>query len=304
MPIQLSRTSSLVRVVAAGTALLIAVQLVIAPAAAAPAREDAELTVTPLDDADGAAAESVEEAEETIAEPGEDAGEEEAAEPVDDAGEGVVEPAQDAGEEGVEAAQDQGEPASEAEEATAEPIEVAEEPAGGPAHDVQVIAAPSRHDDPVVDPFLLRLLDAINERRERNGMRPLAFVPASANAALDSFFARTATGLGWPGPCSHDFSDGALAWDAVVAAGFGGSPRGEVLACPGPEPYWTPDRTAERWWESPVHFDVLYADDASSSIACSAYGVQGGTSGSGKNKRKTGGSAGAASAVICITFQG
>jgi hypothetical protein len=304
MPIQPSRASLPLRLFAACTALLITVQLVSGPAAAAPAREDAELTVTPLDDDDEAVVEPIEEAEEAVAESAEDVGEAEAVGPVDGAGEEAVEAAQDEDEPAIEAAQDQGEPAVEAEEATAEPVEVAEEPAGGPAHDVQVIAAPSRHDDPVVDPFLLRLLDAINERRERNGIRPLAFVPASANAALDSFFARTATGLGWPGPCGHDFSDGVLAWDAVVAAGFGGSPRGEVLACPGPEPYWTPDRAAEQWWESPIHFDVLYADDASSSIACSAYGVQGGASESGKNKRKSGGPSGAASAVICVTFQG
>ena len=137
----------------------------------------------------------------------------------------------------------------------------------------------------------------------RNGARPLTFIPASANAALDTFFARTAAGLGWPGACSHDFGEGALPWDAVLAAGFGGAPRGEVLACPGPEPYWTPDLTAERWWDSPIHFGVLYADGDSSSIACSAYGVHGGANEGGKKKRKGGGSPEAASAVICVTFQ-
>ena len=75
-----------------------------------------------------------------------------------------------------------------------------------------------------------------------------------------------------------------------------------MLACPGPEPYWTPDRTAETWWDSPIHFDVLYADGDSSSIACSAHGVRGGANERGK-KRKSNSSPDAASAVICVTFQ-
>jgi hypothetical protein len=88
-----------------------------------------------------------------------------------------------------------------------------------------------------------------------------------------------------------------------MAAGFGGAPRGEVLACPGPEPYWTPDRTAEQWWDSPIHFGVLYADGDSSAIACSAQGVRDGSNESSKKKRKSSGSPDAASAIICVTFQ-
>ena len=296
MPVKLSRASLLVRLFAACTALLIAVQPLSAPAAAAPAREDAELIVTSPDEADEAAVDSTDEAEEAIDEPAEDASEEAAAEPGDAAEEEAAEPAQDEDEAGAE-------PAADAGDAADYLVEVADEPAEEPAGGSIVIAAAPIDDDPVADPFLLRLLDAINERRERNGTQPLTFVPGSANAALDSFFAGTVSGLGWPGPCSHDFADGALAWDAVTATGFGGAPRGEVLACPGPEPYWTPDRTAEQWWDSPIHHDVLYADGGSSAIACSAYGVQGGASGNGKNKRKSGGSSGAASAVICVTFQ-
>jgi hypothetical protein len=166
-----------------------------------------------------------------------------------------------------------------------------------------VAAAPAQDDDEVVDGYLMRLLDAINNRRDRIGNQHLAFVPASANAALDGFFAETVGAIRWPGPCMHNLVDGAFSWDFVIAAGFGGDPRGEVIACPGPEPYWTPDRAAEQWWDSPIHFDVLYADPSSNAIACSAYGVSNGDGGK-KNRRGGGGTSGAASAVLCVTFQG
>ena len=155
----------------------------------------------------------------------------------------------------------------------------------------------------VADGFLVRLLDAINQRRARTSAQRLSFVPASANSALDDYFGETVSGLGWPGPCGHSLLSGAFSWDFVLAAGFGGAPRGEVVACPGPEPYWTPDRTAEQWWDSPIHFDVLYADRDSSSIACSAFGVRSGSSDDGKKKRNRSGSPDTASAVLCVTFK-
>ena len=285
MPVQPSRASVLVRPFVVCAALLIVVQVVIAPAAAAPARQDDELTAAPLDEADEAA----------VAE-----GDEAAVEPIHGTDEEAVAPSHDEDE-------PEAEPAHQTDELADEPIDIAEEPAGLLARDDDVIAAPSaapaRDGEEVADAFLMRLLAAINERRDRNGTRPLAFVPARANAALDRFFAETVAGLGWPGPCTHDFADGGVAWDAVLAAGFGGAPRGEVLACPGPEPYWTPDRTAEQWWHSPIHFDVFYADGDSDSIACSAHGVQAGANEGEKQKRKEGGSPSAASAVICVTFQ-
>jgi hypothetical protein len=164
-----------------------------------------------------------------------------------------------------------------------------------------VAAAPAQ-DDEVVDGYLMRLLQAINDRRDRIGTQHLSFVPASANAALDGFFAETVGAIWWPGPCTHHLLNGAFSWDFVIAAGFGGDPRGEVIACPGPEPYWTPDRAAEQWWESPIHFDVLYADPSSNAVACSAYGVYDGDGGT-KKRRGGGGTSGAASAVLCVTFQ-
>ncbi|MCC7372561.1 MAG: hypothetical protein IT306_29375 [Chloroflexi bacterium] len=160
-------------------------------------------------------------------------------------------------------------------------------------------AAPAADDDEVADAFLLRLRDEINARRAHLGAQSLAYVPAHANAALDGFLAETAPALAWPSPCMHHLVGGNFSWDFVQAAGFDGEARGEVLACPGPEPYWTPDRAADQWWESPVHFEVLYADADANALACSAYGV---SSGSGGGKRR-GRSADAAMAVLCVTFR-
>jgi hypothetical protein len=167
-----------------------------------------------------------------------------------------------------------------------------------------VVAAPAPDEgDEVADAFLSRLLDEINVRRDAVGTQRLAYVPASANAALDGFLAETVPAMAWPSPCMHHLVDGAFSWEYVNAAGFDGEALGEVLACPGPEPYWTPDRAAETWWGSPVHHGVLYADPDASAIACSAYGVQGGGNNM-KNKSRNSRAADAASAVLCVTFRG
>lgn len=157
-------------------------------------------------------------------------------------------------------------------------------------------AAPAQNEE---DAFLRRLLDEINARRDALGNQPLAYVPASANAALDGFMAQTAPAMAWPGPCMHHLIDDAFSWDYVQASGFGGEARGEVLACPGPEPYWTPGRAAEQWWDSPIHHDVLYADGHANAVACSAYGVQG----SNNNRRRNQSASDAASAILCVTFR-
>lgn len=165
-----------------------------------------------------------------------------------------------------------------------------------------VVAAPPADNHEQTDGFLRRLLDEINARRALAGTQPLTSVPSTATAALDGFLAQTLPELAWPGPCVHHLVDGEGSWSYVQAAGFGGEMRGEVLACPGPEePYWTPGRTADEWWSSPAHFEVLYGDPDANTVVCSAAGVQGASSGRGRNR---GGSraAEAASAVLCVTF--
>lgn len=323
MPDQLPRFSTVLRVFALCSALLIATQVASPPVVAAD--RDEELTASSTDHEAEAADEAIEEAddpgpapedESVAAADGEAESAEDADSPAEDADQTIGAPA-DAESEPVAESVDEGEPVAEQAddvmdaEPVSEPayggdeepvhVEVASAPA--PAHTERPMAAPVPIDDQVDDLFLRRLLDAINERRDRNGTQRLAYVPASANSALDGFLAETIARAGWPPPCSHEIIDGAFAWDYVMAAGFGGDPRGEVLACPSTEPYWTPDRAAEQWWDSPIHFDVLYADDYATSIACSAYGVRGGVNEGGKKKRNGGGTQDAASAVICVTFR-
>jgi hypothetical protein len=161
-------------------------------------------------------------------------------------------------------------------------------------------AAPVREDGDVPDVFLARLLDEINVRRDAAGTRRLAYIPTGSAVILDDFLAEIVPSLAWPQPCVHQIINGAFSWEYILAAGFRGDPRGEVLACPGPVPYWTPDRAAAQWWESPGHFRVLYADPAASGLACSAYGME---RGGGTGTRRTEPSPDAASAVLCVTFR-
>jgi hypothetical protein len=164
-------------------------------------------------------------------------------------------------------------------------------PAAGPADPAN---------DGLTSAFLKRLLDEINKRRDRIGTQHLDYIPPEAAAPLDGFLAKTMPSLAWPRPCGHHLVGGAFSWDYVFATGFGGEARGEVLACPGPEPYWTPARAAEQWWESPSHFAVLYADRYADALACGVAGMRSSVQiGQQKGKTET---ADAASAVLCVTF--
>ena len=333
MPDQFIRLVPLMRLVSLLAAVLLAAQVTLAPAAAAtvaaPVRTEDELPSAPAEDDAGLAAEPVADESELAAEgePAAAEGEPVAAEgePAAAEGEPVADEGSDLTDDGAPIADvpaEDGEPASAAEPEVVEEHAPADEMAADQPADVQeapaevefafepaaepepLAAAAPVLDDPVADAFLLRLLDAINARRARNGTQQLTYVPARANTALDGFLAETVGEIGWPGPCMHLLVDGAFSWDYVQAAGFGGEARGEVIACPGPEPYWTPDRAAEQWWDSPIHHDVLYADPDANALACSAYGVRSTSNGGGRRNRDNSGSADAASAVLCVTFRG
>jgi hypothetical protein len=151
--------------------------------------------------------------------------------------------------------------------------------------------AQAARDDEVPDPFLTRLLDEINVRRQDAGTRRLRFVPRKANDALADFLKEMLPALDRAGSCGHVSVNGGSSWDYMQAkVGFQAEAHGEVLACPGPEPYWTPDRTADIWWNSSVHREILYADPGVTAVACGTYGVDGKRKGS------------AAMAVLCVTF--
>ena len=98
--------------------------------------------------------------------------------------------------------------------------------------------------------------------------------------------------MAWPGPCMHQALGGSFSWEYIrAAADFDAEPRGEVLACPGPDPYWTPERAADRWLTSPSHAAILYGDADANAVACGVY-----------LPRVVKGSI-MAVAVLCVTFR-
>ena len=52
--------------------------------------------------------------------------------------------------------------------------------------------------------------------------------------------------------------------------------RGEVLACPGDNGFWTAPKIADGWWSSPPHWRSLYGDSRVNAIACGTFGAQNG----------------------------
>ena len=120
--------------------------------------------------------------------------------------------------------------------------------------------------------YLADLLDEINARRAMVGTQPMAYIGDEANAAVDAYLADLTPKLVATFGCYHGSTP---AWDYVEAAtGFGGEARGEVLACPDETGYWTSDRTADAWLNSPIHFQEIYGDRDANAVACGTYGAQ------------------------------
>ena len=44
-----------------------------------------------------------------------------------------------------------------------------------------------------------------------------------------------------------------------------------MLACPDDTGFWTADRIADAWLNSPVHFDEIYGDGDANAVACGTY---------------------------------
>ena len=136
------------------------------------------------------------------------------------------------------------------------------------------------------EPFLERLLAEINLRRARAGTVPLASLGERANGALEWYLADLTPAMEAAGDCFHGEPPG---WDYVARIGVAGDPAGEVIACPGPDGYWTPERIAEAWWASPGHQHVLYRNADARAIACGVRGPQRGGS--------------AYRAIACVTYR-
>ena len=121
--------------------------------------------------------------------------------------------------------------------------------------------------------YLERIVSEINWRREQAGTPPLAVAPETANAALSHHAADLTFLLQASGGCFHGVGDPPrFGWDYVAETGFSSEQRGEVIACPSADGYWTAERVADSWWGSPRHREVLYNDPTSNIVACGIHG--------------------------------
>jgi uncharacterized protein YkwD len=124
-------------------------------------------------------------------------------------------------------------------------------------------------------PYLDRLLDEINARRAMVGTPPVTYFAPEANAAINGYLADLTPQMVAYNACFHGQNNPVPpSWDYVSAQGIDAEARGEVLACPDSNGYWTSDRIAEAWLHSPTHFQELYADWDANAVACGTYGAQ------------------------------
>jgi len=125
--------------------------------------------------------------------------------------------------------------------------------------------------------YLDSLLAEINVRRERAGTPPVIFANANANQAVSQYLADLTPLMVSMHSCFHGQNNPVSpSWDYVTESGFGGQARGEVLACPGDNGFWTAPKIADGWWNSPSHWKSLYGDARVNAIACGTFGPQNG----------------------------
>lgn len=124
-------------------------------------------------------------------------------------------------------------------------------------------------------PYLDQLLAEINARRELVGTPPVTYIAPDANDAISGYLADLTPQMQAYRSCFHGQNNPvAPGWDYVAAAGIDAEARGEVLACPDTNGFWTTDRIADAWLHSPSHFAELYADWDANAVACGTYGAQ------------------------------
>jgi uncharacterized protein YkwD len=125
--------------------------------------------------------------------------------------------------------------------------------------------------------YLDQLLGEINERRARAGSPPVVYAGIEANEAVGQYLADLTPRMVAARSCFHGNGNPVSpGWDYVKLSGFGGEARGEVLACPGDNGFWTAPKIADGWWDSPSHWRSLYGDPRVNAIACGTFGAQNG----------------------------
>lgn len=125
--------------------------------------------------------------------------------------------------------------------------------------------------------YLDQLLSEINDRRARAGSPPVAYASIEANQAVGQYLADLTPMMMSMRSCFHGQGNPVSpSWVYVKDTGFGGEARGEVLACPDDRGFWTAPKIADGWWNSPTHFESLYADRRVNAIACGTFGPQNG----------------------------
>lgn len=125
--------------------------------------------------------------------------------------------------------------------------------------------------------YLDQLLGEINARRARAGSPAVTFANPSANNAVSQYLADLTPRMVAMRSCFHGNGNPVSpGWDYVAGTGLGGQARGEVLACPGDNGFWTAPKIADGWWNSPSHWQSLYGDPRVNTVACGAYGPQNG----------------------------
>jgi uncharacterized protein YkwD len=123
--------------------------------------------------------------------------------------------------------------------------------------------------------YLDQLLAEINGRRARAGSPPVVYAGTGANQAVGHYLADLTPMMVAMHACFHGNGNPVSpGWDYVRGSGFEATARGEVLACPDQNGYWTAAKIADGWWGSPSHREILYADADVTAIACGTYGPE------------------------------
>ena len=109
------------------------------------------------------------------------------------------------------------------------------------------------------------------------GSPAVVYTDPTANQAVSQYLADLTPRMVAMHSCFHGNGNPVSpGWDYVNGSRHRGQARGEVLACPGDNGFWTAPKIADGWWNSPTHWQSLYGDPRVNAIACGTYGPQNG----------------------------